>query len=480
MMLKYFLGIDVGTQGVRVLLVDQHGETIAGAQKDFVLDDLFRQEQSTNTWWETCEELVDELISSLSKDVDRSAIVAASVTSTSGTVIPLDKNNEPLSKAIMYSDPRSITQGERIKKCAQEYNPEGYTGFNASSGLSKILWYVENNPDKVIHITRWVHAADYIVGKLSSVYGITDYTNALKSGYDLQKLEWPSFIHVELGLDPNWFPSVVPSGTVVGKLDSGLAARWGIGEVALVVGLTDGCASQMASGAVKVGDWNTTIGTTMVIKGVTKSAVNDPLGRVYSHRHPQGQWMPGGASNTGADWVTLDFAHLGLEKLNKAAQGLIPTGKLAWPLKQQGERYPIMAPQARAIVPVNLNAQELYAANMEGVAFLERFAYECIEELSGEKVGAVYTAGGASKSDVWLMIRASVLNLPIFRCKETSGALGAAIIAASQTFYSTLTQACENMTSVDKKVMPEAKLVQAYELQYKNFKKKLIDLGYLE
>ena len=78
-------------------------------------------------------------------------------------------------------------------------------------------------------------------------------------------------------------------------------------SIQVTVGITDGCASQIASGAVKPGDWNTTIGTTMVIKGVTKKQIVDEEGRIYSHRHPAGYWMPGGASNTGADWVTNEF-----------------------------------------------------------------------------------------------------------------------------------------------------------------------------
>lgn len=475
---SYFLGIDVGTQGARVLLVDQEGALIGSAQKDFDLDDMFRQEQSPQGWWDACLEITDQLMGTIPEAVDRKEILAISVTSTSGTVIPLDQSNKPLCNAIMYSDPRSADQGERIKKLAQKHLPSGYTGFNASSGISKILWYVENNPDKVVDIAIWVHAADYIVGALSGVYGVTDYTNVLKTGYDLQKLEWPSFIHVELGLNPSWFQRVVPSGTVVGNLHADLCSRWGLSDVSVVVGLTDGCASQMASGAVKVGDWNTTIGTTMVIKGVTKKAVIDPLGRLYSHRHPEGYWMPGGASNTGADWISLDYPGQDLDKLNEIADTLIPTGHIAWPLKQQGERYPIMAAHAQAIVP-DIDKPVLYAANMEGVAFLERLAYEIIEELSGEKVQSVYTAGGGSKSDVWIKIRASVLNVPIFRCKETSGALGAAIIAASKTYYSSLADACKNMTSVDKKVTADPELSALYEVQYLQFKEKLAQLGYL-
>lgn len=168
-----------------------------------------------------------------------------------------------------------------------------------------------------------------------------------------------------------------------------------------------------------------------------------------------------------------------LDQLNAQAEALIPTGLLAWPLKQEGERYPIMAANARKIEPQVNSKEELYAANLEGVAFIEKLAYDIIEDLSTEKVTAVYTAGGGSNSDVWLKIRASVLNVPIHKCKEASGALGAAIMAASQTFYGALSEAAKAMTSVEKTVLPDRNLSEAYTQQYADFKNKLKELNYL-
>src|SRR5690606_34775069 len=129
----------------------------------------------------------------------------------------------------------------------------------------------------------------------------------------------------------------------------------------------------------------------------------------YSHRHPDGYWMPGGASNTGADWVNTGFAER-LEHFNQTAESLIPTGKAAWPLLQEGERFPFISPAARGFAPSGLTKEELYTAYMEGVAYIERMAYELIESLSGEKATAIYTAGGGSNSEVWLRIRSCVLN----------------------------------------------------------------------
>lgn len=474
----YFLGIDVGTQGARVVLVDENGNLVSSGARKFALDERFREEQSPETWWTDCLAILHEIFTDLPKSINKADITAASVTSTSGTMIPLDADNRPLHAALMYSDGRSFEQGLRCKEWAMKHVKDGYTGFNASSGISKMLWYTETYPDRVSHVAKWVHAADFIVGKLCGNYEVTDYTNVLKSGYDLEKMEWPAYITEEIGLKKSWLQDVVPSGAVVGSLLEDWAEQWGIPQIDVVVGMTDGCASQVASGAVKPGDWNTTIGTTLVIKGVTKKKVVDPLGRVYSHRHPEGFWMPGGASNTGADWISLDF-QADLAALNAAAERLIPTGKIAWPLKQEGERYPIAAPQARAIVPQHILPEELYTANLEGVAFVERFAYEVLEELSGEVLRSVYTAGGGSNSDVWLKIRAAVLNVPIYKCKDASGALGAAIMAACGTYYNGLTEAVERMTTKEKEVLPDAILGDLYEKQYQQFKTKLKALGYL-
>src|SRR5690606_37414601 len=158
-----------------------------------------------------------------------------------------------------------------------------------------------------------------------------------------------------------------------------------------------------------------------------------------------------------------------LQGLNEKAALLIPTGQLAWPLKQAGERFPFIAPDATGFVPEGLASAERFAANMEGVAYIERLAYELIEELSGERPTAVYTAGGGSNSDVWLTIRSSVLNLPIYKCKEASGAVGAAIAAASKTYYASIAEAAARMTAIERKIEPEPGLVTAYTLNYHRF-----------
>lgn len=476
----YFLGIDIGTQGARTVLMNAEGTVVSEAEEAFPLSESSREEQSPQHWWESCLRSLQRLINNAKAAIDINEIKALSVTSTSGTVIPLDKANEPLHNAIMYSDGRSATEGTLCKEAALQHNPEGYTGFNSSSGLSKMLWFVHSFPDKVERIGKWSHAADFITGKLSGTWGITDYTNVLKSGYDLVQNEWPEYLFNVLPLKKDWLTKVVPSGTPIGTLDASVAAQLGLNEsVQIVAGMTDGCASQIASGAVNLGDWNTTIGTTLVIKGVTEQPIKDSDGSLYNHRHPEGWWMPGGASNIGADWVTKNFKD-GLQTLNEEAAHLIPTGKLSYPLLQKGERFPFVAPGAQGFEAEGLSRAERFAANMEGVAYVERYAYEKIEAISGEKVKAIYTAGGASNSNVWLRIRSNVLNLPIYKMKQVTGAAGAAILAASKTHFASITQATKAMAQIEKEIYPQKELAIKYNETYKQFIQLLEEKGYVK
>lgn len=475
----YFLGIDIGTQGARVVLLDSAGNLAGSQEEAFPLDEKSREEQDPGHWWEATERCLQDLLASLPPGASLAAVKAVSVTSTSGTVIPLDAANNPLHAAIMYSDKRSAPQGSICREAALLHHPQGYTGFNASSGLSKMLWFAQQYPEKNRQIKRWIHATDFIIGKLSGNWGITDYTNALKSGYDVQQLCWPAYIWEKLPLRQEWLPRVVAPGTPVGRLQPALARAWGLpAQVQVVAGMTDGCASQVASGAVNLGDWNTTIGTTLVVKGVTRAEIKDPEDRFYSHRHPAGYWMPGGASNTGADWVRQEFSD-NLAALSAQAAALSPSGLIAYPLRQEGERFPFVAPQARGFGPDSSSEALRFVANLEGVAYLERYAFELVSQLSGEQVQAVFTAGGGSNSEAWLQIRSNVLNKPLYKMRHVSGAVGAAILAACQTHFRSLGEAARALTQVEKQVQPQARLVDRYESGYQLFLSTLRQKGYI-
>jgi sugar (pentulose or hexulose) kinase len=477
---EYFIGIDIGTQGARVLMLDDKGNEMGAADKVFQLSNQSREEQSPEEWWSTCEKLLEELCKKAAAQIDLKNVKAISVTSTSGTIIPLDRNNQPLHPAIMYSDGRSSEQAVTCKEAAIRAQYPGFLNFNNSCGLPKMLWYLENFPGQTAKIGKFIHAADFIIGNLSGNFSKTDYTSAFKSGYDIQKFSWPSYITHAIGIQREWLQDVLAPGTPVGEIRQTLAKKLGLpATVIITAGMTDGCASQVAAGAVNLGDWNTTIGTTMVIKGVTNTEIKDDTGAIYCHRHPEGYWMPGGASNTGADWVSRLFPGADLQELNREAANYIPTGRAGWPLLQDGERFPFVSKNARGFAPEGLSTALLFAVYMEGVAYLERYAFEKIKKLSGEKIERVFTAGGGSNSDLWLRIRSSVLNLPLYKMKNVSGAAGAAVLAASKTRYNSITEAAQSMIQPEKIIQPDIQLVSEYEKGYGNFIQQLKDRGYI-
>lgn len=476
----FFIGIDIGTQGARVVLMDAQGHVLRSKEEVFPLNSQSREEQSAAQWWSSCFHSLKGLCNELKDSINLARVKAIAVTSTSGTIIPLGRQNNLLHHAIMYSDGRSAAEAETCKEAAKASGTKAFSTFNASCGLPKMLWFINNYPEKMVQIGKFIHAADFITGQLSGNFSQTDYTNALKSGYDIQELQWPEYIFKSLPIKKEWLQQVVPSGTPVGTLKAELSQQLHLSpQVIITSGMTDGCASQVASGAVNEGDWNTTIGTTLVVKGVTTKEIKDPSGALYCHRHPEGYWMPGGASNTGADWVSRLFGDADLDTLNKAAASLIPTPHIAWPLLQQGERFPFVAPQAKGFAPDGLSQAELFAAYMEGVAYIERYTYERIKALSGEAVAQVFTAGGGSNSDTWLTIRSNVLNLPLRKMKNVSGAAGAAVLAASRTHFTSIVEAAQTMIQAEKVVRPDPTIAAKYETTYQQFIHTLKQKGYI-
>ena len=472
-----FVGIDVGTQGVRVVAVDTGGEVLAAHRHDFPPFPDTR-EQSPEQWWSALLPLLRGLAADLAARAPSTRPVALSVTSTSGTVIPLAADHDPLHTALMYSDDRTAAEAAACRR-ASETEGSAAVPFGTSYGLPKLLWYARTHPRQAERIAVWCHAADFVLGRLSGVWGVTDPTNALKTGYDPAGERWPAYITGRLGLPAAWLPRVVPSGSVLGPLRPEVAAETGLPASLLVTaGMTDGCASQVAAGAVAPGEWSTTIGTTLVVKGVTHRLIVDPLGRVYSHRHPQGYWMPGGASNTGADWIARDYSGQDLDRLDAVARSLIPTPWIAYPLQREGERFPFVSATARGFEPPGLDAEARYAARLEGVAYLERLGYDMLEDLSGESVERVSTAGGGGRSETWLAIRANVLRKPVVRMRHADGAVGAAILAASGTVFAGIDAAARAMTRPER-VLEPGPLADAYDDGYRRFVAELEARGYL-
>jgi len=196
--------------------------------------------------------------------------------------------------------------------------------------------------------------------------------------------------------------------------------------------MTDGCAAQIAAGALDVGSWNSVLGTTLVLKGVATQLLCDPAGIVYSHRSPDGNWLPGGASNTGAAVLAQRFPTGDLDVLSAKAAAREPASIIAYPLVSRGERFPFFAPDAEGfVVGEPLDEIDLYAALLQGVAFIERLCFDYLHLLGAPVSGDLMLTGGAARNRYWCQLRANILGRRVRVPENAEAALGMAVLAAS-------------------------------------------------
>ena len=470
-----FMGIDIGTQGTRVIVSDETGGIAAGASVSFerlnIADIPGHYEQDPRIWWKSAAEAVSAAVRELKdKGFKPADIVAVSVDGTSGTILPIDRENVPLLNGIMYNDMRSKAETEAVREMAAEHEKKLGLRFNASFALPKLLWIGNHLPDIYKKAGRIIHQADYIVGKLCGEYGISDYSNALKTGYDLIDNHWPDFID-GLGLDRLKLPDIAAPGEIIGRVSKKAAEELGLStETYVTAGATDGYTSALAAGAVHTGSWATILGTTLVLKGVSPDIVRDPTGSSYCHKLPSGSWLAGGASNVGGICLNSRFDKSEFGRLNASAEMLFPTGVLVYPLTGVGERYPFIDPEAREFILGDTSDERiLYTALMEGVGYVERLAYNLNENLGCVVGNEIFTSGGGCRSDAWLRIRASIMNRMLKVPAVVDAAMGSAMLAASKTCFSSLEDAADSMITFAKTVEPVKEKVKSYDELYGAF-----------
>lgn len=425
--MSLFLGIDIGTSGVRTAVIDGFGTELASASvrmpAPMKIDG--RPCQEAEIWWESvaaCLHAQRKSLLEAGRQFDD--IEAVSVDGTSGTLLLCDDELNPLTLGYLYNSANFDLEAQLIASKAPEESMACGAGFT----LARLLFLQKKVESGSASYA--LHQADWIAAKLMMRGGLSDETNVLKMGYDLQQRCWPEWFgscDVDVGL----LPEVKPVGELYGFLDKAIVALFGFSsEVKVIAGTTDSNAAFLASGACHVGEGVTSLGTTLAIKLLSDSPVSDPSRGVYSHRIKD-MWLPGGASNSGGG-VLLDF--FSVEQMDEMESRLkpdCPTGFDYYPLSKAGERFPI----ADAYLPPRLDPRpesqlEFFQAMLEGISEIERTAYMTLRELGAPELKRVFTAGGGAHNRAWTEIRASKLGVPVSDAQSNDASVGVARIAA--------------------------------------------------
>lgn len=478
-----FLGIDVGTQGLRAIATNAQGSVVAQAKKSLHfthtppgVTGLF--EQDPRQWWEAATICLRQITSALGNQCH--SLRSLAVTATSGTICVLDAQGRLLRPAMMYRDQRAKDEATRLNDTADRLNLNLGYHFNASSGLPKLLWIQRHEPGIFARTRFFAHAGDVLVGQLTGIFQVSDWSQALKSGYDLLTEQWPVALLDAVGLPLSLFPRIVPPGTPIGNISPQVASETGLPtNLVVVAGMTDGCTAQIAGGAVEPGQWLSVLGTTLVFKGVTPDRLRDAQGRIYTHRHPQGMWLPGSASNTGGDVLARQFPNDDLRALDMLADKFTPTGIVCYPLQQMGERFPFACPTAEGfVIGAASSPERFYTACLEGVGYVERLAYETLHQLGATIDGAIRVTGGGARSRIWLRIRASILKRSLLVPQQPEAVFGAAVLAASATSYPDLITATREMVHMREEIAPSPD-AERYDEPYEQFVAACRERGYL-
>lgn len=418
------LGIDVGTQGARALLVTDDGQVVArGTRALAPLPAGPVQEQAPSDWWDAVVGAVLDL------GDRRREVGALAISCTSGSVCAVDAAGAAVGPGLLYADAR------------------GAPGADPSWAVAKVGWLVAERPDLVARAARFTSPGGYLAARLLGRPAAIDVTQALKFGYDPAAERWGS-----VPVDEDRLPPVVRTGAVLGTIDPTVADGLGLPTDALVVaGATDGVAGQFAC-APTPGRWAITIGSTIVWKAVAPRRIDAPDRGIYSHRGPDGWWFPGAASSAGARILSTWATPADLEAFDGAV-AITPDTPTAYPSVAVGERFPFVDPTFVPWAAPDPAGPRRYSAEVLGAALVERWGCEALVAAGCEPPTTIATAGGATASGSWVRLRAAVLGVPIEVPTEPSAAYGAAVIAASTTHGGPL-EASAAMVRVAARVEP--------------------------
>ncbi|WP_345464152.1 FGGY-family carbohydrate kinase [Nocardioides marinquilinus] len=458
-MTRAWAGVDLGTTGVRAVVVDDDGRLLGeGAAPLTGRRDDGRHEQDPEHWWRATTAALGEATAAAGEHAD---VAGVAVDSTSGTFTLLDAGGRPVAPGLMYDDARAggtaglLDDVNRLG--AADWATAGYRRMQRSWALPRLVWWLRTHgrPEPGV---RLAHQGDVVNERLVGHPVATDTSTALKTGADLHGVGWPGGTLAALGVPPSLLPDVVLPGTVLGHVGDAAAEATGLrAGTPVVAGMTDGCASQLGAGCVTPGAVNAVLGTTLVLKAVAERPVDDPTGVVYSHRSPAGHWLPGGASSTGAGAVTAGLADDDLARLTEGAQAALPTGVLRYPLAGQGERFPFVAGDAHdLVVGQPRDDVEAFAAGLQGVAFAERLCLDRLDLMGVPLDGAMRVTGGGTRNPAWTRLRADVLGRPLERPENSQPALGMAALAAATVGGDPLADVVVRMVRIAEVVEPGA------------------------
>ena len=474
-----YIGIDLGTSAVKLLLTRGNGEILKIVTKEYPL--FFPKpgwaEQNPEDWFVKTMEGILELI----EDCDRSQVAGISFGGQMHGLVALDEKDVVIRPAILWNDGRTIKETAFLNEEIGKDKLSGYTANIAFAGFTapKLLWMKEHEPEKSARIHKIMLPKDYVAYRLSGSFS-TDVSDA--SGtllLDVENRCWSKEMLDICQVKEQWLPELFESYEAVGTLRPEIADALGLSrQVKVIAGAGDNAAAAIGTGTVGNGMCNISLGTSGTVFISSDTFKVDKNNALHSFAHANGAYHLMGCMLSAAScnkwWSeeilgTKDYAALqaGITKLGKNQVFYLPY--------LMGERSPHNNPNARAVfigMSMDTTREDMTQAVLEGVVFGLRDSLEVARSL-GLKIDRTRICGGGAKSPLWKKMEANILKLKVEELAVEEGpALGGAMLAAVGCGeYENVQSASEAIVKIGGTVEPEEELSSFYEIKYQQFRK---------
>lgn len=472
----YYLGIDLGTSSVKLLLVDAQGQIIKSASREYPLyfPNPGWAEQKPEEWWDA----VCDALKELSEDIDLSQIAGVGCGGQMHGLVVLDKDDNVIRPAILWNDGRSSEEVEYLNEVIGRDKLSAMTANIAFAGFTapKILWMRKNEPEKFARIAKIMLPKDYINYKLTGVHAC-DYSDA--SGMLLLDVEhkcWSQQMMEICGVKESQMPALFESYDVIGTVTADI----GLPKTAKVVaGAGDNAAAAIGTGTIGEGACNLSLGTSGTIFISSEKFGVDPNNALHAFAHADGHYHLMGCMLSAAScnkWFCKGILKTGDYDAEHAAitDDMLGRDRVLFLPYLMGERSPINDTDARGTfvgMSLDTTRSDMLQAVLEGVAFAIRDSFEVAKSL-GINIERSKLCGGGAKSPLWGKIFANVLNikLDILQTEEGPGYGGVMLAMVGAGEYESVAACSDALIKTTYSIEPDPEIAARYEEQYKKFR----------
>ena len=478
--MKYYIGVDLGTSAVKLLLMDQEGQVVNIVSREYPLSFPHPgwSEQNPEDWWEQSKEGIKELISK----IDATEVAGISFGGQMQGLVILDAKDQVIRPAILWNDGRTTKETDYLNQVIGKEKLSEYTANIAFAGFTapKLLWVKENEPENFAKICKIMLPKDYLAYCLTGVH-CCDYSDA--SGMlllDVKNKCWSKEMMEICDVKEEQLPKLFESYEVTGSLTKEAAAVLGLTtNCKIAAGAGDNAAAAVGTGTVGDGGCNISLGTSGTIFISSKEFGVDRFNALHSFDHADGNFHLMGCMLSAAScnkWWMDEI--IGTKDYGKEQEPItddkLGENNVYYLPYLMGERSPHNNPDARALfigMSMDTTRADMTQAVLEGVAFAMRDCYEIAKDL-GINITETKICGGGAKSPLWRKIMANVLNINvnIIESEEGPGLGGAMLAAVACGEYASVQEAADKIVKVIGTEKPDPALAAKYDKKYAKFK----------